>query len=402
MVELDPTAGLTDFDMVPGLRAAWSQMISDLMDQMNFAHFPPGSPPSALDELRAWGGSEADLRFYNPLTTPAPPGTTDANVTWNALPTSFDQQFPNSNTRFAFLDTQHPDDELNVPTRMQDEYNEWVVVHDANNRMLKVIFTSEPALYYEFLADPPAGVEKDASQALLLSLYRTISGDESIQLADLFDGQGNYNSYNRWNAKYAIHMQQKNNTLGAEVNIAARSAIVRKDNATGTLKTGAAELIACGRYGEARRQSDPSIGAAVNQRVRENRFVTLQNPVGLYMTGLDSSGWTAPDDADPAGFWNVTRGRAAANPNDARIVRAEYAVLPQHSYTVSDIKIGGIPIHFGAQIAAHIGMRLGVTVSPPAAGAPPIAIGCLGELPHTMTTAARVSVPVGHFARSFR
>jgi hypothetical protein len=404
MVSFDPTAGLTDFDAVAGLRMAWSQMISDLMDAMNFGHFPPPGPPSALDELRAWGGAAADLRFYNPLSMSTPAGSMDANVTWRALPTSYDQTHPNKHERSTFLDNPHFDTRLRKSTRIQDEYNEWILVRDQNNKIVKVVFTSEPALYYEFLADPPDGVDRGACQALLLTLYKSICGDASIQLADLFDGTGAYDAYNKWNAQYAVHMQQENNTLGAEVNIAARSAILRKDTETGTLKTGAAELIACGGYGEHERQSDPSIGAAVNRAVQENRFITLQNPVGLYMTGLDTAGWVTPDGTDPATFWRTVRGQAGANPETARIVRAEFAVPARLGYTVSDIKIGGISINFGADIAAHIGMRLGVTVSPPATGPAPRAIGCLDQLPRALALApAARHLPVAKVpTRSFR
>jgi hypothetical protein len=388
MTQFDPTAGLDDFDAVPRMRDAWSQKISKMIDLMNFGHFSPRQPPGALDELQAWGGSEADLRFFNPAAKPIPAGSDDKNVLWSALPTSFDQQFPNRNQRFAFLDAQQPDPQGGFLTRVQDEYNEWVVIKDADDKIIKVVFTSEPALYYDFMASPPDCVDKAASQALLLSLYHTLTGDQTIPLTELFDRDGNYDWFNSWNNRFAIHMQQGNNTLGAEVNIAARSALRRKDTRTGVIKSGAAELIACGRYGEAQRQSDPSIGATVNEQVRDNRFITLQNPVGLYMTGLDTGAFKTPDNADPAICWNVTRGTPAADPNQARIVRAEFFVPPGHNYTVSDIKIGGNSIRFGAQIAEHIGMRLGVTVSPPADGPLPTPIGCLSEIPRQTVAAA--------------
>ena len=389
MTEFDPTAGLTDFDSIPGLRAAWSKNVNDMFESNNYG----SDEGSALSELQRWGYSDADIRFFNPLSMPIPAQSKDANVTWQALPTSFDSAMPDKKQRFQYLDTQHLDPRPNAPSRVQDEYNEWTVFR-SGQKITKVVFTCEPAAYYDFLGADPSNVGKELTRGLLLKLYRDISGDASIQLPDLFKN-GRFNPWNKWNAKYCIHMQQWNNALDAEVNIAARSALLRKDVQTGRIKTDAFELIQCGAYGQAERQSDPSIGSAVNAAVRENRFITLQNPVGLYMTGIDTTGWVAPDGTDPQTFWHVARGSANADPLQSRIVRAEFSVPAQLGYTVSDIKIGDDSIDFGAQIAAGIGMRLGVTVSPPSGMPPPRAIGCVQDTPpplsHVAANAARSS-----------
>lgn len=381
MTLLDPTAGLDDFDAIPGLREAWSKNLSDLLDYMNYG----GDRGTALFELQKWGCSDSDIRFFNPLSMPIPAGSADSNVPWQALPTSFDQTHPDKNERYDFLDNPQIDPQQHKRTRVQDEYNEWVVVRE-NGKIKKAIFTSEPAAYYEFLANDPYGVGKARTQGLLLDLYRRISGDNTIQLGDLLR-DGRLDNWNKWNNMYCIHMQQPNNTLGAEVNIAARAAILRKDVQTGAIKTDAYDLIGCARYGEPQRQSDPSIGSAVNAAVRENRFLTLQNPIGLYMTSLDTRGWTTPDGKDAQQFWQVLRGKADADPLKSRIVRAEFSVPAALGYTVSDIKIGGAPIKYGAQIAAKIGMRLGVTVSPPSNLPPPRAIGCVDDVPPQIVAA---------------
>jgi len=143
-----------------------------------------------------------------------------------------------------------------------------------------------------------------------------------VNLADLLDGRGNYTSFNRWNNDFAVHLQQTNNTLGAEVNIAVRSSLLRAKSGTGPLKQDAADLIDCGAYGVAARQSDPAIGAAVNSFARQNKFLTLADPVGLYMTGVDTTGWSAPNGADPQSFWTVRAGHGDPDPEKAMIVRA--------------------------------------------------------------------------------
>jgi hypothetical protein len=61
------------------------------------------------------------------------------------------------------------------------------------------------------------------------------------------------------------------------------------------------------------------------------------------------------------------------------IVRAEFAVDPASGFTVSDIKVGGIPIQFGGQIADGVGMRLGALVGPASSLPAPRPIGCVRE-----------------------
>jgi len=396
MWKFDPTAGQTDFDKVPGLRDAWQQFINDYYEYNLYGN--SARNPLALQELRKWGRSDADLRFYNPLSMPVPDGSVPDNVIWRALPTSFDAEFgDDKDALYAFLDERQAFG--GVKTRIQDEYNEWRVIKDkSGEKILKIIFTSEPPEYYQFLWDDPYDVGREKTRALLLELYRERCGANTVKLADLQDVQGKYNWYNKWNNEFCVHMQQPNNTLGAQINIAARSSILRMRTATGELKTEAHELIECAGYGDARRQSDPSIGAAVNQFARENRFVTLQNPVGLYMTGLDTRGWKTPDNTDPQTFWDVKKGKSDADPTKAMIVRAEFAVPEDKPYTVSDIKIGGDPIRYGAHVAAHIEIRLGVLKSPVMSIPKPRPIGCLKEQP----TKPQPEFHVAMMDRSFR
>jgi hypothetical protein len=400
MIILHPTAGTHEFDAVPKLVEAWQEMLQKLTDFMLFT--PPTGRErsraelSAIEELKAWGRDRRDIRYYNPLTMAPPAGSAVQNVHWGALPTSFDQDprfGGDRNKIFEFLDAPQDDVDDNgdpVKSRQQDEYCEWVV-QTSGGKIRRVIFTSEPALFYQFLFDPAAviqgidptapdpNVDRNASRSLLVEIYRNRTGDATVNLADLLDGRGNYTSFNRWNNDFAVHLQQTNNTLGAEVNIAVRSSLLRAKGGTGPLKQDAADLIDCGAYGVAARQSDPAIGAAVNSFARRNEFLTLADPVGLYMTGLDTTGWSAPNGADPRSFWTVRAGHGDPDPEKAMIVRAEFAVDPASGFTVSDIKIGGIPIQFGGQIADGIGMRLGALVGPVSSLPAPRPIGCVRE-----------------------
>jgi hypothetical protein len=130
------------------------------------------------------------------------------------------------------------------------------------------------------------------------------------------------------------------------------------------------DLIVCGGYGQAERHSDPTIGAEVNALARANADITLANPVGIYFAGLSTAGWATPDQSEPASYWTITRG-APQKP-----VRAVYEVPAARGFTVSDIKINGKEIRYGAQIADFITMKLtGVATRIGNANYPPIS-GC--------------------------
>lgn len=377
MWTFEPTARLKDFDRVRGLKDAWSAFINDLYETHLYGK-PDDRTMSALEELQRWGRSDSDLRVYNPASMPIPTSSTLQNVNWSALPTSFDEQFNNTREKFIYLDARQPftfSDGSSVVTRIHDEYCEWVVKHNSENKITEVIFTSEPPEYYNFMF-----YHSQQSRDLLVDVYREITGDTSITINDLVDSRGEYDWYNGYNNEFAVHMQQPNNTLGAQVNIVSRSCISRV-NRLGRPITDALGLIGCGRYGDEARQSDPSIGSAINNFARENRFITIENPVGLYMSDVDWKGWETPDATEAQTFWTVQRGSQDNDPNKSYIVRAAYSVPVSKGYTVSDIKIGGEPIEFGAQIAARINVRVGVLVSDPEQIPLPRAIGCTGTVP---------------------
>jgi hypothetical protein len=389
----EPTANLTDFDRVPGLKNSWSALINDLYETHLYGK-PNDQIPAALEELQAWGLSDSDLRVYNPASMPLLTPSEPKNVVWSALPTSFDEQFNTTTEKYTFLDQRQRFNGTSLITRIQDEYCEWTVKRNSSNQITEVIFTSEPPEYYDFLF-----YTSPQSQDLLVDLYRKMTGISTLNLADLVDSRGEYNWYNRYNNEFAVHMQQPNNTLGAQVDIVSRSCLLRR-NQLGTPITDAQGLIECGRYGDPSRQSDPSIGSAINQFARENRFITIENPVGLYMSKVDWQGWTTPDGTPAESFWSVVRGTQDPDSTKSYIVRAVYAVPPAKGYTVSDIKIDGEDIEFGAQIAKRIDVRVAVWVSDPQAIPTPRNVGCTGTRPIPMTMAPMTQPMSGFTSRS--
>ena len=164
-----------------------------------------------------------------------------------------------------------------------------------------------------------------------------------------------------------LHLVQVNNTLSAEIELAAGASNTRERN--GVLLTDEHDLIVCGGYGQPERHSDPTIGAAVNALARADADITLANPVGIYFDALSTAGWQTPDGSDPADFWTITRG------TPEKPVRAVLEVPDDRTFVVGDITINGSPIRFGAQIADFITMkltgqatRIGQSHYPPIAG----------------------------------
>lgn len=147
-----------------------------------------------------------------------------------------------------------------------------------------------------------------------------------------------------------MHLVQRNNTLGAEIELAAAATIRRVVN--GTELTTEQELIACGKYGAPERNSDPHIGAGVNALARQRADITLADPVGLYFDDLSTDGWETPDGSDPKSYWTYLRG------DTEHRVRAAYRVPPEKGFSVGDITIAGRPIRFGSQIADFITIKL--------------------------------------------
>lgn len=223
----------------------------------------------------------------------------------------------------------------------QEEYCEWAGVRDRKGRLIRAFFTTEVPSYFHLLArDDPTR---------LRDVYRESVSSE-VDERDLIGSSGSYRERNPWNLQGAMHMIQQNNTLDAAVILVAQSTIVR-DGLDGRLAN-ANDLIRCGVAADADRNSDPLIVSEVNSIARRRADVTLADPVGLYLDGLQTAGWVAPDGTDPLTFWKITRGDAD------HAVRSEFAVPGALGYTISDITINGQQIVSPSQIAEGIEVKV--------------------------------------------
>ena len=318
----DPPAFLDDFN--DAQREKWSEMIS--------ARFDAGirGRPGLFD-LDA-----PREQFYNPTKVDTGPDAQSVDISWVGFPRNVEITSVSDLQRWRRAEASRD---------RQDEYCEWSVERDpASGKVTRVTFTCEGPEYWRLLAEDTPEVALD--------LYREFVNPQ-VQPDDLFFSNGLYNPRNRWNASTvegAMHLIQENNTLGAEIELAAGSSVVREID--GRQLTDERELIECGQYGGVERHSDPHIGGQVNSLTRQKADVTLANPVGLYFDDLLTAGWETPDGSDPRSFWTYVRG------TEEKPVRAVYEVPSRLSYVVSDVTIGGRPIAFGAQIADFVRIKL--------------------------------------------
>jgi hypothetical protein len=301
-------------------RLAWSTEVARMFDRFTTRDFP---------------------QFYNPTVENTPAGLPPAAIAWPAFPAVVLREEGPGAARWDRADSSRS---------VQDEYCEWSVQRGDDGKITRITFTSEVPEYWEHVA------ENDPD--LLLELYHQFV-DPRVERDDLFDG-GEYVRDNRWNTSTEgrlAHLVQETNTLGAAITLVAEATILR-EREDGTPVTDRQELIVCGRLGNPFRNSDPQIAEIVNDAATFGDEITLLDPVGLYLDGLQSAGMETPDGADAAEFWQVERGASD------HAVRASFAVPEERDYVVGDIKIDGRPISRGAQVADKVRVRIGAVVKP--------------------------------------
>jgi hypothetical protein len=366
-----PPGNLKDFDAIPGQLEHWSAAVSGWFD---------GNIALVEETLKQRS------QFYNATKTEVPGAPVDQTIPWAALPGTLrnrwgremaldlaEQLVPIAQRMDGPGQYQAGAQWLNLFYRPQDEYCEWRVTRDEDGRILRVTFTSEPPEYWQALhGDTLSDVSEqpkypfEGDKQLLLELYRELVSP-AVQLpelectTDLLDysdpskpvvvyPKGSYNPYNRWNTTAGIvHLTHHANSLAAEINLAAQASILREVDGRPLIDPEA--LISGAAFGGPNRSSDPTIGSSVNELAALGAYVTIRDPVGLSMHHLNLQGFETPG-GEPVdqSFFRVLRGSAT----DGLIERAVFEVPAGEGYLVSDLRIGGIPITRGSQIAEHI------------------------------------------------
>jgi hypothetical protein len=371
----DPPAFMTDFDSIPGQLQAWSDAVSGWITEV-----------VAIEQTKVGDGNE--VQYYNLITSPQPGEKIIAEIVWNAFPKTLRMIY--GDAAYEIAERLYPLSQSVIPGRAGffegpqwdhlfyrplDEYCEFRVERGGDGKITRVTFTSEPPEYWQALHGdtlPDMGgrpkYKMPGDPKKLLALYRELV-DPAVQLHELICAEdlvdesttppqvvyrkGDYNPYNKWNSTHGIaHLGQPNNTLGAEIRLGGDATILRKDR-YGNPVTLPEPLCCASLYGGPNRTSDPTIGATVNDIARAGAYVTLRNPVGLYMDNINLAGFETPDGKPVTeDYFVIERGRPAM------IERAVFAVPKGMKFTVGDLRIGGVPIRFGGQISEHINVKL--------------------------------------------
>jgi hypothetical protein len=366
----DPPAFLPDFNAIPGQLDAWHRAMSAWFDLV------------VASEQQLIGASP---QYYNAANFDPGGVLVEQTVTWNAFPKEMlrrygreralqlaDMPWPLERYRAPVPDPTSMTGMSGVMYRPQEEYCEWHVTRDPDTgQILRVTFTSEPPEFWQALfgvvpgdGDTVPDMHFPGDRDLLLQHYwdmvsQDVQPEDLVAARDIKDAtgftwikKGQYNFYNKWNTTHGIvHLCSPPNSLVAEVQLGGDGTVLRADP-KGRLLVEPDALIAYAGYGGPNRNSDPTIGATVNALARLGAYVTLKNPVGLYMDHIDLSGWQAPDGADVAEFVRITRG------TPGMIERLVVEVPPGGKFNLADLTIAGEPIRFGGQIAECITVKL--------------------------------------------
>lgn len=292
----------------------------------------------------------------------------DIPITWNAFPLSIARDNPgdpagrwDAADQLGSADRSTNGTPVPMPARLQDEYCEWFAYRQApGGPISRIVFTAEAPEYWIMLA------KHDFDQ--VLQLYRqhvsaSVKPDELKLQQDISFGsdilkKGTYNPYNKWNTTDGVmHLTHPANTLGAEINLAARATIPRRD-VNGNRVTEVRRFACASNFGDPNRSSDPNIGNGVNLTVlpaaagAAPQSITLANPVALYIDRIAAGAITDEDGNPLAGWFKIVRGVTG---------RGLMAVLeppPGATFGLDKILVGNRNLTKGGQVADRIQMVL--------------------------------------------
>jgi hypothetical protein len=398
--QFDPPGFLTDFTDPERWHEAMLGEARDIAQIL--VELALGRPASSASELEQVA---ATLAYANPVAEPPPASAeTIAVAPWGAFPRAVRRRVPwdlppdpnDLDGTLRAADHQGEEDvrgglvdvdgnRLQLPVRhRQDEYCEWALRRDSSGNISKAIFVAEGYDYFARL------FEHDPQR--VVDIYREFTESPALTADDLRAPKGvfrigpggrrtlvepgKFNPRNRHNISPGIvHLSHSANSLGAEVNLAGVSGILRRDTQGKQLSDADAErLLCCAQGGNPNRNSDPLIGAQAYRQVLDGFRYTLANPVGLYIAGIEDSRLFLPDGTTqvPLEWWRVIRGSAA----DRRILRLELSVPSSENLTVSDLLVDGNPVRFGGQLADLLTVHLFVTRWKRTSTEPSPIVGC--------------------------
>jgi hypothetical protein len=399
----EPPGTLSDFARIDGQSRQWHDTISAWTDEII----------TDVEQFLLAPGERC--QYYNWAAAGTAPDTRVQAIVWNGLPNvlvrrfGYDRALELADGFFPLTErADRPGSYFSGPGwsdlryRPQDEYCEWRVFRDGRGAIRRIVFTAEPPEYWQALHgdelssaiwDSPKKYPFTGDKQLLVDLYCTYV-DERVRHEDLIAHEdmvdhsdpehptvvipkGAYNPWNRWNTTDGLmHLNHPANTIQAQIRLAAEATVLRSRG--GRPVTDPDALVCCAGFGGPLRNSDPTIGSTVNVLARAGASLTLRNPVGLYLNDIDLTGITTPD-GRPIGreYFRVERGSAEQH----MVERAVFEVPEEERgrdgrrLTVSDLRIGGVPIRYGGQVAERITVAM-FAMAGARDGAPNTAVGC--------------------------
>lgn len=362
--------------------------------------------PGGLRELGADAAAAWDRRFAEVVAGVKPPPQMLARVDertreladpdWPAMPARI-QSCLGRRQAHALLDwrTDAGDEGRRLH---QEEYLEWRVVRTDDGNPRRIEMTTELGDYWKVLAGHQpeemlnlvakfASEETIDPQAVYGGLDPFGPGVDPTQRSLAFaatmlaeGGQPVASPYN--NGQRAICcVVERSNTLEALINLAAASAgpHVVVDSVTKDLRPmSGSEAIQVIREGAAQdcRDSDPVVVERVVRLATEGRLIAFDDPIGVYIRGVEHRQLIAPDGSDvPAEWFELSRGIGPDKAADgrSRYQRLAFEVPEGTGFALADLRQRGTGdrITHGAQFAELV--TLGVYLRTSAAGAVAVA-----------------------------
>lgn len=393
-----------DFDRsanAAALKAGWHDRVARQIDSYrNFPRVldPLAASPAAIQDSVTWDGFPRALDAWYDIenvTANRRKAHEAAEILYQQVPVVVSQFGRTDRVVFVPIDVDRgiflapervggisPDDAFGIAERPQDEYLEWHVVRDqSTGKVLRIDYTSEPPEYWEFLAKNDSKLTVEIYSELVQDIveesdlffpgdvlcprFRVAPGvdpqyvehvrlaDQDIEDSGRFEA-GRYNPSNVWNtSRGAVHLIQRNNTLFAEINLAANATRKFAARPTSGTPIDRFTLTACGGFGGVNRNSDPSIGEFVNTLSLDDHRVMVSNPIGLFIAEVklgmfrDPSGNPVADDE----ILTTVRGDWEDEPGRARVVRFSVHPPEAANYTLDQCTFNGEPLDTGGPIA---------------------------------------------------
>jgi hypothetical protein len=300
----------------------------------------------------------------------------DVTVDWGAFPVRIERCLGSRRNASRLLDWRTTQGDIGR-AQLQEEYFEWRVVRDDTDAIRRVEMTTEfPEYWLTLAAHHPLTV---------VELVRRFSGDATVAPSALFGGadpatlepaerkaafedamlprggKAPWSPYNN-GADAICFMSQGANTLSALVALVAAAAFPYVAEGSEEPLTGSQAIASGTQAAVPCRNSDPTVVEATIGLAAQGRLFALDDPIGVYILGVNHDQLEQPDGSDvPAEWFQFQRGSRPPEGKE-RSQRLVLEIPPEVELAVSDLvdRDTGERIAHGGQIAALV--QLGVHV----------------------------------------